>query len=114
VANFAPDRPGLAGVALTFHNAAAADSFDNNGQTLLVLKNSSGGAITVTVDDPNSQLAAAQTFNPDVQRSIANGATSDVMGPFPPGRFNDANGRIQLAWGSTPGATFQWAAVSIS
>lgn len=114
MANFSPDRPGIVGAAATFHNAAAADSFDNNGQTLLILKNSSGGSITVTVDDPNSQLAGAVAFNADVARPVANGATADVMGPFPPGRFNDANGRVQLAFSSTPGATFQWAAVSIS
>lgn len=113
MANFSPDRPGVAGASATFHNAAAADSFDNNGQTLLVVRNTSGGAITITVDDPNSQLASALQFNPDVQRSIAAGAT-DVIGPFAPSRFNDANGRVQLAFGSTPGATFQWAAVSIS
>jgi len=113
MANFAPDRPGFAGASVTLRNAAAADSFDNNGQTLLIVQNTSGGAITVTVDDPNSQLPSAQTFNPDVQRSIPSG-TIDVLGPFPPGRFNDTSGRVQLAWGSTPGATLKWGAVSIS
>lgn len=112
MANFAPDRPGVAGALVTVHNAAAADSFDNNGQTFIRITNTSGGTITVTFDDPNSQNpGSAQAFNPDVQFGILT-ATSRIFGPFPPARFNDANGRVQLAWGSTPGATLVWEAYS--
>lgn len=112
MANFAPDRPGIVGAQATFRNAAASDSFDNNGATVLLVNNTSGGAITVTVDDPNSSLVGAQAFNPDVQKSCPNNQIT-AIGPFPPGRFNDANGRVQLAWGGTPGATLQWAAISV-
>lgn len=115
MANFEPDRPGPGGGTLTWRNAAAGDSFTNDGYTLLLVKNTSGGAVTCTADDPNSQApTSAQQFNPDVQRSVPvhTGSQCEALGPYAPNRFNDANGRVQLTWGSTPGATLQWAAVT--
>lgn len=110
MANFEPDRPGVAGAVVTSHNAAASDSFTNNGKVMLRVTNGGGAPITLTVDDPSSvSPTAATAWNPDAAITIANGATK-VIGPFPPSRFNDANGRVQLAWSATTSVT--WEAVA--
>jgi hypothetical protein len=95
----------LAGVSLGAMTAGASggDSFVNNGLVILVLHNSSGGAITITADAPGvPALEGAQAFNPDVQKVVAAGALRDVWGPFPAWRFNDANGSVQLTYSANP------------
>jgi hypothetical protein len=108
VANYAPDVATLAGTTPTFHAAAAGDSFDNNGNVLLYIK-STGTLTVLTVDAPGAfGPTAAKQFDPDV--GFTTPATGDrVLGPFPTARFNDVNGRVQLAWSSLTGIT--WAAV---
>ena len=106
MANYDPDKPGLTGVAPVAHAAAAGDSFSNNGKTMVRVNNGGGAPITVTFDDPNSALAGATAFNPDVGVAVTNG-TAKIIGPFPPSRFNDANGRCQMAWSATTSVTWE-------
>jgi hypothetical protein len=81
---------------------SGGDSFANNGHVLLELINASGGAITVDADDVGSPAPAnAQAFDPDVQISVPAGQRR-IWGPFPPFRFNDANGRVNLTYGTNP------------
>lgn len=81
---------------------SGGDSFANNGNVVLELINASGGAITVTADDANSPSPQnAQSFNPDVQISVPAGQRR-IWGPFPTFRFNDANGRVNLTYGTNP------------
>lgn len=89
----------IAGLAETFAAAAGGgDSFANNGLCLLHIKNASGAPITVTVDDPGSPAPAGATqFNPDVA-VIVPAAGERLIGPFPPFRFNDSNGRVNLTY----------------
>ena len=96
----------LAGVADSLVAAAGGgDSFDNNGLVLFVVNNASGGAITVTFDDPGTPNPGnAQAFNPDVQVSVPAGARRTV-GPFKPFRFNDANGRVNVAYSGVTSLT---------
>lgn len=78
--------------------AGGGDSFDNNGNCLLEVVNGGGGSINVTIDDPNSpNPGSASAFNPDVVIAVPNGTTR-LIGPFPPFRFNDVNGRVQVAY----------------
>lgn len=93
----------LAGITPTTPAGAnGGDSFPNNGNVILELINASGGAITVTADDPNSATpVSAQQFNPDVQISVPAGQRR-IWGPFPPFRFNDVNGRVALTYGTNP------------
>lgn len=104
--NYDPDKPGVAGVAPVSHAAAAGDSFSNNGKTMVRVTNGGGSPITVTFDDPNSSLAGATAFNPDVGVTVTNGQ-SRIIGPFVPARFNDTNGRVQLAWSATTSVTWE-------
>lgn len=107
MANYDPDKPGVAGVAPVSHAAAAGDSFSNNGKTMIRVNNGGGAPITLTLDDPNSSSPPAATaWNPDAAVTITNG-TVKVIGPFPPSRFNDANGRVQLAWSATTSVNWE-------
>jgi hypothetical protein len=113
MANFAPDAPSLAPAAgPTFRNAAAADSFDNNGDVLLYVKNTTGSPVTVTIDAAGLTVgpAGASAFNADVAVSVPATTGERLIGPFPPARFNDSSGRVQLSWSAT-GAGITWAAV---
>jgi hypothetical protein len=99
MAVLAPVVVSLAGVADNLVAAAAGgDSFPNNGHTVFVANNPTGGAITVTFDDPGSQSpASAAAFNPDVAVVVGAGQKRTI-GPFPPFRFNDANGRVNVSY----------------
>lgn len=100
---------------LTESLAAAAgggDSFDNNGQCILEVVNGGGGSITVTIDDPGSPSPAGATqFNPDVAVTVGAGA-SKLIGPFPPFRFNDANGRVNVSYSGVTTVTVRVIRVS--
>ena len=98
----------VAGVADSLVAAAGGgDSFSNNGHCLFVVNNASGGAITVTFDDPNSPSpASASQFNPDVAVSVPAGARRTI-GPFPPFRFNDANGRVNVTYSGVTSLTVE-------
>jgi hypothetical protein len=105
--NYAPDKPGVVGAQPVSHAAAAGDSFDNNGRVMLRVNNGGGAPSTVTFDDPNSTaLPGAVAFNPDAAVTVTNGQVR-VIGPFPPSRFNDANGRVQIAWSVTTSVTWE-------
>lgn len=99
MAVLAPQDVSLAGMADALVAAAGGgDSFDNNGQVVFVVNNGSGAPITVTFDDPNTPNPGnASQFNPDVAVSVPAGARRTI-GPFPPFRFNDANGRVNVTY----------------
>lgn len=78
--------------------AGGGDSFDNNGLCLFTVKNGGGGNITVTVDDVNSAApAGASAFNADVA-GVVNAGSEKTFGPFPPFRFNDGTGRVNVTY----------------
>jgi len=107
MANYAPDKPGVAGAVPVSHAAAASDSFDNNGRVMIRVNNAGGASTVLTVDDPGTnQPVAATAFNPDAAITIVNGTTK-VIGPFPTARFNDGNGRVQLSWSVTASVTWE-------
>jgi hypothetical protein len=96
----------VTGLAETLVAAGAGgDSFDNNGLCLLEVVNGGGAPITVTIDDPGSASpVGAMQFNPDVSVSVTNGQTR-IIGPFPPFRFNDANGRVAISYSAVTSVT---------
>jgi hypothetical protein len=106
--NYNADSPALpTGVVANPHPAAAGDAFSNDGSTLLRIINGSGGPVTCTLDDPNTQTPVGATaFNPDAALVVAAGATR-TFGPFPPSRFNDPNGRVQMSWTATGSVTWE-------
>lgn len=85
--------------------AGGGDSFDNNGQCVFVVNNGSGASITVTFDDPNTPNPGnAAQFNPDVAVVIPAGQKR-YIGPFPPFRFNDPNGRVNVTYSGVTSLT---------
>lgn len=94
--------------------AAGGDTFKNNGQTLLVVKNGGAGAVAVTV--------TAQNTSPDTRTygavtkangggSVAAGAV-DVFGPFPSAAFNNSTGQVAVTYDQVTSVTV--AAVSVA
>ncbi len=87
-----PVAPGRAGTDLVGTAAdVAGDTWVNGGNDYVVIKNSAVGSINVTL---NIQAAAADgALGTITDPVVAVGAgVTKVIGPFPPGMYNDANG----------------------
>lgn len=99
-------KPGLGGV-VTFAAAAATDTFPNDGNTVLIVKNDSAADITVTID---SARPCNYGFDHDVSVTVPAGGER-VIGPFPRNRFNDNNSQVAVSFSDTLSVTV--AAVSL-
>lgn len=92
----------LSGLNPSFAAAAAGgDEFVNSGKIYLHVKNSGAGSITVTV---NSQAACSQGFDHDTAVSVPSGGER-LIGPFAKSRFDDANGKVQIAYSGVTSVT---------
>lgn len=75
--------------------AAAGDQFANDGRTFLAVYNAHGSASrTVSID---IQQDVDDQDPPDREVAVAAGETR-LIGPFPTGIYNDANGRVQITY----------------
>ena len=81
-----------AGLQPTYTAAASSDEFDNDGRTVIYIKNGGGSPDTVGI---NSLVNCNQGFDHDGGGSVTN-ATEKVFGPFPVDRFNNSNGRVTV------------------
>jgi hypothetical protein len=103
MATLSPQTIVQAGITPTYAAAAVAgDQFLNDGRTFIQLKNTNGSTRTVTI-------ATSGTIS---GRAIADDAvvipvtTGDKMiGPFPQGIYNDANGYVQLTYSAVTDLT---------
>ena len=95
-----PQSATLTGAVITFDACAGGgDSFPNQGRTSVLIRNGSGGNLTVTADCPNPDNFGVSGSGLDAAVIVPTGATTDfAWGPFSPARFNDANGRVQLTY----------------
>lgn len=99
--------PNVVGITPTY--AAGASGGDTvatlaGARYLLHLKNTSGGALTVTLDDPTSQVPAgtlAAAFNPDITVSVP-ATTGDKMLLLDASRFRDATGNWNITYSANP------------
>ncbi|MGE5589203.1 MAG: hypothetical protein ACM3ZA_01030 [Bacillota bacterium] len=92
----------LTGLAPAFGNAdAAGDTFPNNGRTFLHVKNAGAAPVDVTV---NSQQACNQGFDHNAMASVPAGGER-IIGPFPPGRFNNSQGQCEVTYSSVDNVT---------
>jgi len=90
------------GLAPTLTAAAAGgDSFTNDGNTYLIVKNASGASITVTV---NSQALCNFGFDHDMVVTVNAGATQQI-GPFTTSRYNDASGQVHWTYSAVTSVT---------
>lgn len=81
-----------AGTAFPLVAAASSNWFDNNGRTYVHVRNGSGAPITVTLDSVRS---CDQGFDHNEIVSVPAGADR-LIGPLPPERFNNAEGRATV------------------
>lgn len=81
--------------------AAGGDQFSNNGKTFLKVTNGGGAPITVTIV---AQRACDQGTIHSIANSVAN-ATTELMGPFDTGRYNDASGFVQITYSAVTTVT---------
>jgi len=98
-------QPTAAGLLVTQSSCAAGgDSFQNSGKELLLIDNTDGSDHTVTVDSPNTcDFGLAANAAHDVAAVNVVAGTKKLFGPFPPKRFNDSNGRVQVTYSSETG-----------
>ena len=73
--------------------ASSADKFQNDGKTFLLVD---GGAAPTGLVTVASEPCSHGRSNEDITQSPA-ALTQYLMGPFPPGQYNDANGDANIA-----------------
>jgi hypothetical protein len=73
--------------------ATANDKFQNDGKTFLLIRGGTAPTGLVTVA---SEPCSHGRSNEDLTQSPA-ADTEYLMGPFPPGQYNDANGDVNIA-----------------
>lgn len=81
--------------------SAGGDSFSNDGHTMFKVTNGGASSVTVTVASPQD---CNYGYNHDVVVNVAAGATVDV-GPFPPARFNDNKGNVNVTYSEVTSVT---------
>ncbi|WP_442577863.1 hypothetical protein ACSBOB_20160 [Mesorhizobium sp. ASY16-5R] len=87
-------------------NASGVTYFANNGETLLLLK-AGGTALTATINSIATSVNT-QAFGPIALTSpsiVVPSGTIAVLGPFPPGRFNNQYGLVGVSMSSITGVS---------
>lgn len=95
----AKQAPNTNGVVPTYNVAVAANSIQNNGRTLLHVKNGSGASINVTLVATATQDGVAM---PNKVIAVAAGAEK-MIGPIPPGLYNFSDGTCEVDFSATGG-----------
>ena len=91
------------GLTETFVNATATHVFDNDGNTLLHVKNDSSSAVVVTI---LSQVSPVPVGTAKADISVSVGATAEkLIGRFPQAAYNDSSGMVRVNYGATAGVT---------
>lgn len=102
MAALAIQEASLAGLNPAFVAASAGgDTFANDGKTYLHVKNAGAAAVTATV---NSIKPCDQGSDHDAVVSVPAGGER-LIGPFPPGRFNDPNGAAAVTYSDVTSVT---------
>lgn len=95
------------GLAVSYASASTSDNFANDGNTFLHIKNSgTQKTLTLVTQATSVQKAGHGTISLANQTFTITATTGDQMiGPFPPSRWNDANGRVNYTLDSATGVT---------
>ncbi len=102
MATLSVQQPTKASPVITFAAVASSDVFTNDGDTIALFDNGSGGNITITVGPGGTPGGLA--FADEVTGNVTNGAVGQV-GPFDPTLYNDSNGQVVIASSSTSSVT---------
>lgn len=82
--------------------AGGGDSFANTGYEFLYINNGGGSPINVTFTVQSTKYLQETVSNRVA--SVTNG-TAQLIGPFPPGLFNDSNGLVQITYSAVTSVT---------
>lgn len=106
MATLSVQAPAASGTAITFVAAAAGgDKFANSGSERLIVKNASGGSITVTIDSPGTcNFGASADSAHDLIVTVADGAESWI-GPLSQAQYNDTNGFANISYSAATSVT---------
>lgn len=74
--------------------ASGSNAFYNDGRTFLHVKNGSGAPMTATFQTSGTVNGLAIA---DLVVTVANGSEK-MVGPFEPGLFNQADGKVYVDW----------------
>ena len=99
VATGLPFGEGVANANLQAVDAVNNNKFANDGKTILVVRNASGGSLTPTLKIPKNQLANV-AFDKALP-AISNNNTA-VLGPFPKNRYG---AEVEIAWSTGTSVT---------
>lgn len=91
------DRNGVVTTAGGTAASAGGDEFTNDGTQFVILRNASGGAITVTFITAATVVGDPPLAVADLTRVVAAGSNV-AIGPFPAAFFNDNNGRVGMTY----------------
>lgn len=80
---------------------ASGSTVVNTGKTFLSVINADSAAMTITIDSPT---ACNQGSTHDVAVSVSAG-TTQLIGPFPIGRFNDSDGNLAVTFSAVDSVT---------
>lgn len=90
--------------------AGGGDVFPNDGQTVVVVQNASGGSLNVTAAKAAASLDMGSKRGAlplsDLVVAVAPGAKV-VMGPFAPDFFNNGSGQVALTYSGVTSLTVQ-------
>lgn len=87
----------VAGVAAS----SGGDEFDNSGSDFVEIKNGGAGSINVTFV---TQATVDGEAVADKVVAVPAGTTK-IIGPFPKGIYNNANGRVQMTYSAVTSVT---------
>lgn len=108
MADIAAQKVSLSGLTPSFTAASVGgDTFLNDGKVLAHVQNGSAASITVTAV---ARKKCSHGFLHDEMPVVPAGATR-IIGPFPPERFNDQNGKVTLNYSAA--ASVQVAVVDV-
>lgn len=100
------------GLNYTYENASTGDTFANDGHTFLVFLNANASARTLTLtgnafSKPGyGDISAADAGETVTLPGSGTNGGRQIVGPFPPGRFNDpATGRVSYTLDAATGMT---------
>ncbi len=100
MATLTPQTSVFTGLAFTYDSASAADVFANNGNTFLVFLNANASARTLTIagnafSKPGfGDVSAADAGEVVTLPGSGTNGGRQIVGPFPPGRFNNSSGQV--------------------
>lgn len=93
---------GVADTSAEAVDNANGNDFANDGKTVMVVENGSGGSLTVTLSLP----AGPKTANEAITKTLAVADGKEAhFGPFQLSLYNQSNGRVNVDWSTGTSVT---------